>query len=351
MEKLVIFIPSLRYGGAERVITILAEEFLKKYEVYIITESFYNGIEYELNKNIKRIKLKSSNKIFSIIEIRKIIKKINPKICLIFFAPQYSYIYWALFGTKVKQIVSERNDPKNFSGSKLNKIIYQKLLKKADGIVFQTKEAMQYYYEKKEDNCIIIQNPVDIKKLPEIYTGTRKKKIVNIGRLHEQKNQELLIRAISIIEDKISDYYLEIYGVGELEKKLKSIVKELKLEDRIFFKGNSNNILEEIIDSSLFVLSSNYEGMPNALIEAMCLGIPVISTNCTCGGPRELIVNGENGILVPVKDRNTLAETIYEVLKNEELKNKLSKNGYKLREKLESGKIANQWMEFFKSFE
>lgn len=346
MQKIIMFIPTLQYGGAERVTSILSKEFCDKYEVYIITEATEVKNEYVLDERIHRIKIKSKYKIFSIFEIRKIVKKIMPKLCLVIFAPQYSYLFFALLGLNLKQIVSERNDPIRFSGSKINKILYQYLLKKADGIIFQTYDAMKYYYKKPSNKCVIIPNPIVIKNLPNKYEGTREKKIVNVGRLHEQKNQKLLIEAFVKAHKIVPDYKLEIYGQGHLEKELLNLIKKLKAEEYISLMGTSNSLLKEIVNSSLFILSSNYEGMPNALIEAMCLGIPSISTDCPCGGPRELINNYENGLLVPIKNIDKMTDAIIEILTNRELSNKISENSFDLRNRLDSKKIAEQWLIF-----
>ena len=160
----------------------------------------------------------------------------------------------------------------------------------------------------------------------EPYIGKHEKEIVSVGRLNIPKNFPLLIRAFAKISEKHQDYILKIYGQGGLLESLKKLTRELGVEEKVEFPGYVNDIPKVLQKASLFVLSSHYEGMPNALAEAMSLGLPCISTDCPVGGPRFLINEEENGILVPVDDDDALADAIERVLNNEDLKEKLGKN-------------------------
>lgn len=346
--KIVMIIPSLDFGGAERVSSILANHFCESNEVTIITNEKKDK-EYSLDGRIRRISLKSNFVLKKMFEIRKIVKVIKPDFCIVMLAPQYTYVYFALLGLHIKQIVSERNDPVNFSGRKITKFIYQTLLKKADGIVFQTTDALKYYYTQKCSKCIVIPNPIILNSLPAKYIGQRCKKVVNVGRLHEQKNQVMLIEAFARAHSAISNFKLEIYGDGPLKSFLQSEIHKRNADDYIYLRGTTSKLFDEIIDSSLFILSSNYEGMPNALIEALCLGIPCISTDCPCGGPRELIDQNVSGRLVPVKDVDSMEKSIIELLTDVELRNKFSEKGFLLRNRLDSDVIASKWIDFCKS--
>ena len=112
-----------------------------------------------------------------------------------------------------------------------------------------------------------------------------------------KKNQKILIEAFSKIEGAYPEYELIIYGEGSLRETLEKQVRDLGIEQKVKLPGNDANVLEKIRDAGIFVLSSNYEGMPNALIEAMALGIPSISTDCPCGGPKTLVQPYINGLL------------------------------------------------------
>ncbi|PWX16158.1 hypothetical protein CYK66_10205 [Clostridium perfringens] len=169
-----------------------------------------------------------------------------------------------------------------------------------------------------------------------------------MGRLHKQKNQKLLIDAFSRIADEFFDYSLEIYGDGELRPELQRQIQSYNLEKRIFLKGTRKNIHSSIYDASLFILSSDYEGLPNALIEAMALGIPCISTDCKPGGAREIINDNEDGLIVKINDAEALSYAIKYVLENSDFADKLSKNALKNISRFDSKVIYNNWSDYMK---
>lgn len=179
--------------------------------------------------------------------------------------------------------------------------------------------------------------------LNSYYDGIRKNTIVSVGRLEEQKNQLMLIRAFSKITKEFSTYNLKIYGEGTLKDQLQREIDKLNLNEKVELCGVSNNIKEDIKDVSLFIMTSNYEGMPNALMEAMALGLPVISTDCPCGGPKFLIENETNGILIPVGDENTLVIKIKMLLSNKEFAMKIGKNARKIGKSLSPNIINKKW--------
>ena len=347
MKKIVIFIPSLSFGGAERVTSILANYLSQKFEVTLIT-NFVDSKEYGLDSKVTRLVLSSKGVVDQIKEIRQILKKIQPYCTITMFAPMYIYTYFAQLGLNIPQIVSERNDPRRFAGRIVTKKLYQYLLKKANGIVFQTREAEEFYYKNGISKATIIYNPIITAKLPDVNLENRKKRVINIGRLHPQKNQKMLISAFKRIHHKYPEYTLDIFGAGELEEELNDFISENNASEYVHLKGTTSKVAEELNSSEMFVLSSDFEGMPNTLIEAMCMGVPSISTDCPCGGPRELIKDGVNGLLTPVGDANKLAEKMDAILGNYELRENLSNNAVKLRRKLDVDKICDEWIEFIK---
>ena len=219
----------------------------------------------------------------------------------------------------------------------------KRLYKKADKIVFQTNDAMNYFSEDIRKKGIIIPNPLNPIFLNSYYEGKRKKTIVSVGRLEEQKNQLMLIRAFSKISKEFNEYNLKIYGEGTLRSKLQNEIDRLELNEKVKLCGISNNIKEDIKDASLFIITSNYEGMPNALMEAMALGLPVISTDCPCGGPKFLIENKKNGILIPVGDEKVLIESIRMILNNNKFAIQIGKNALEIGEKLSPNIINQKW--------
>lgn len=348
MEKKVFFITNgLPGGGAERVMSVVANYLDNKgYEVsFIMLRRVAEA--YELNKSIKRYyRDKKKNRDF-IGEIKYLhnFEKQNPDAIFVsFFTHQSLYTILASIGTKAKVIVSERNDPeKTVSG------IAMKLARnflygcaKCKYVVFQTEGAKKYFNSKIQKKGVIILNPIK-ENLPEHKNEKVQHRIVSIGRLNLQKNYALLIDAFSLFSQKHDDYKLEIYGQGELESTLKDQVRKLGIEDKVVFEGFRNDVHKQVVDAAMFVISSDYEGLSNALLEAMAMGLPCISTDSPPGGARMIIKNGENGLLVPVGNKEKLTQAMDTIACNVEMAEKMGKEATKLRVILSEDRICKLW--------
>lgn len=355
--KIIFAIDGLQKGGAQRVFSNLIEYMSKQNnEIYLILLN-KTKIEYQINKKVKIFfidkKERSKNKILRVIKLfqyhskfRQISKKLNPDIILSFL-PRMNFV--SLWGNNGKYpiIVSSRNDHSIEFPSSFHIALMKWLYPKTTGFIFQTYEQKEYFDSiniKKPYK--IIPNPINEDFIVKPYEGKREKIIVNVGRLTTQKNQELIIKAFAEIKDFIPEYKLIIYGEGKLRKKLEDLIEQLQLKDRIYLPGVVDDLKEKIYKCSLFILSSNYEGMPNALMEAMAMGIPVISTDCPCGGPKSLIKNGKNGILIPVNDKEKLKIAILELLNDKVLCDSISKNATKIQNDLNSTKICKIYYDF-----
>ena len=349
--NLTIFIGGLSGGGAERVVCNLSNFLSERHNVTILTMSD-DEPAYKLNEIVNRVSLikygETSNffikNFIRINRFRSYVKKSDADVYLAMLPGTINIILAHRKIINAPIIISERCDPQTrYESSKFQKWIMKNLYPKADGFVFQTKDAMNYYTEIIGGKGIVIPNAINQEFMREPFKGTRKKSIVAAGRLTEQKNFPLLIEAFSRITDKHPDYDLIIYGNGPQKNELVSLVKELGLGNKVKFPGYVNNFGDQIIDASLFVLSSNYEGMPNALMEAMALGLPCISTDCPAGGPGFLINDGKNGLLVPVGDVVKLADAMDKVLSNEELSVELGGNAREISSNLSSENIYYRW--------
>ena len=355
--KIVFYISSLNKGGAERVISNLANYFSndKKNEVYLILESPI--VKYTISNNVHVITLEKSNKEYNLVtkkiryigyiyKLKKIFRKIKPDIIIPFLAlPAFMALISRNKSSKV--IIGVRNDPKTEYTTFLKKKMMHKLYPKANGFVFQTKEAQAYF--KQIINCkqTIIYNAVSDDFVN--YTNDfkrRKKDIVAVGRLHKQKNYPILIEAFTDIAKRYPNYKLVIYGEGPEKENIKKIISNNKITDKVILAGNVDNIKDKISDASLYVMTSDFEGMPNALIEAMVLGLPVISTDCPCGGPKELINSGKNGILVGVNKKQELIGAMERLLCDENFANKLGDEARKIIKKVDPNIIYTQWDDF-----
>lgn len=349
MKKLGIIVGSLGRGGAERVSIYLAAYFRNHgWDCDIITLSKQEN-EYELSNGIKRyIAYETQTGVLGKIKkLREKIKESSPDIILIMDTPLCTYTVLSMIGLKIPFIVSERNDPTHFSGNKLNIKIARFFMKKANGFVFQTNDAKRFYEKSLHGKGTVIPNPLVIENLPEVYSGEREKRIAAVGRLHMQKNHAMLIRAFAEVHKKYSEYFLDIYGEGPLENELKKLCCELGISDYVCFHGNVTDVVERIKKSAMFVMPSDFEGMPNALIEAMAVGLPCISTDCPIGGPKDLIENDVNGLLVKVGDDTELVKKITHFIENTKLAEKCGKSAANIRRKLDSNLIGKCWLEYF----
>lgn len=324
MKKILFYINTLGKGGAERVIKNLSEQFASDGFESILVTSFCCNQEYRVSKNVKRIALYDKRlkglifRNFKLIsKLKKIIKNENPDVVISFMGESNFRAILATKKTNAKCIVSIRNDPEKEYQGLVSRFLAKTLYKRADGIVFQTEDAKKWFPPSIQQKSKIIINQVDSIFFNTFYNGERKN-IVSVGRLTEQKNHELLIRAFSLVSSQTDDNLI-IYGNGPLRQRLLTLIRELRLEGRVMLPGIIDNVSETIKSAKAFVLSSNYEGMPNALMEALALGLPCISTDCPCGGPRKIIENNSNGLLVPNNDLDSLAGAIIKVLKNKDL--------------------------------
>ena len=351
--KISMFIGSLTGGGAERVICNLANFLIRNgHQVTIVTNVEAGGF-YELDSRIRRYILlydkEKKNPLSNFFHCMKKLEKYvteNSSDHYVVFLPLTTVMLLSLRkNISGRILVSERGDPEQ--NSKLMKFLLKRLIGNADGVVFQT-DVVKAWYEPYIRNIesIVIPNAINPSFLKPKCKGDREKVIVGVGRLSNQKNFPLLISSFAKISNKFPEYKLVIYGKGGLLDSLKSLAKEKGVGDRVEFPGYIPDMPEKLEIASMFVLSSDYEGMPNALMEAMALGVPCVSTDCGGGGARFLIKDGENGLLVPQRDEEKMAEAMEKILSDEAFAYKISENSRKLQKTLAPDKIYGEWEKF-----
>lgn len=344
MRKICFVVGKLYNGGAERVVSILANAFLKRgYETTIVYfESAKN--EYYVDKCVKRKIIPfEKGKILTFINTIKFIKKKNFDIVIGFdIFPNLICSTLALITNK-KIVISERNAPKQVSINPLLRLMRYIVYGFADIVVFQTEEAMNCYRKGISKKGIVIKNPV-IPNLPK-RSKIHKKEIVAMGRLTKQKNYSLLLQAAKEVHEEFPEYVFKIYGQGELKYELERTIKQYEAEEYVLLKGYCDDVCKEIVDADIFVMTSLYEGMPNSLIEAMCMGFPVISSDCPSGGPRELIKHKENGLLFKNNDLEDLVKQIKFLLKDPIVKESYAAKAQELKKELSEENIINSWIE------
>lgn len=343
-KRIVFLIGSMGRGGAERVITILANNYAKKGWKVDIIMLLNSQCDYELDKNINLISIcnegKSRIKYFPkwIFNIRRYIVKNKPDRIISFIARINIITILSCIGLKQRIIISERNDPRSDGRSIVVRLATHILYPIANGIVFQTKWAQSCFSKRIQKKSVIIPNPIHVTTQA---LDKKEKKIVAVGRLVEQKNHSMLINAFKKILEDHQDYKLYIYGEGRLRVELKKQIHELELTKAVFLPGNVSNIHEKIADAEMFVLSSNYEGLSNALLEAMMIGIPCISTDCA--GSNEVIEDNLNGLIVPVGGEQEIIKGIKLLISDENLRNNISQNARITASKFKANAITRKW--------
>ncbi|MBQ6621280.1 MAG: glycosyltransferase [Mogibacterium sp.] len=342
--RVLIVTGSMKRGGAERVISILAGCLAERGRDVVLLTTTSPECGYPLDERIRRRHVsgrsdgRRAGGLQIVREIRRCVREEQPGAVLSFMIPVNIAAWAATRGLDVRFIPSERNDPA--AGRRLlYRLLQRRVYGDAYRVVFQSERARAYFPERIRQKGVVIPNPCEVRDAAE---GPREAKIVTAGRLEPQKNQALLIRAFADIAPDYPAYRLEIYGEGSCEKVLSDLAGELGVRDAVVFRGNQADLPEQIADAAVFVLPSDFEGMSNALLEAMSLGLPCISTDCA--GSDELIRDGSNGFLIPVRDRQALAAKIRILLDSEALRQELGRNARQtIQQKCDPAKIADRW--------
>jgi glycosyltransferase involved in cell wall biosynthesis len=354
-NKILILSDSFQGYGAERMLLWVGKNMaINNFEVVFC--SVYDKerhpdvtpkwVSYELGLGRFR-KTKLKNIIYytiALFQIFSIIKKHRFNYTLSFQTPPFLLLLILRSFFNYKIIHSERDDPyyRHSFGGKLKMMLYKYAYK----LVFQTEGARGYFGDKVKNKSVIISNPVSIPQ--EMWNPHEGHLIINVGRLEiYYKRQDVLIKAFSKVIRKYSDSKLLLCGDGRDREKLEALAQEEGLQDKIIFAGKVFNIKERLLESNLFVLSSDTEGIPNALMEAMALGMPVVSTDCSPGGARLLISNGVTGIISPLNNYELLANNILKIFDDE---NKAKQMGLNARESMKmfnEKEIAEKWQKVF----
>lgn len=352
-KRIVIFDGTLKQGGAERVISILSRYMHNagdKVEILLYHDA---EIFYDIHPDVKITSVEhesgTKNIMKNLLWMRNFIKK-NADIILSFLAPFNILALVAHIGLKSKIVVADRNDPRFVPENKFVRLIRNVLYNLADGIVLQTSQNKAYFGKAIQTKSTVIFNPIDLdEKVGLALKTTKKKKIVSVGRLMPQKNQKMLFDAFAIISVQYPDYELYVYGEGPEREKLTQYANKLGIGEKVHLPGSVKNVFEQIADAELFVLSSNFEGMPNALIEAMCIGLPCITTRVS--GAEDLVKEGINGSIVDVGNTEQLVEKIKVFLSNPLKRQMCSIKATELNDQLATNRIMHEWVEYLGGME
>ena len=344
--RITIFMTSITGGGSERFSTVLANGLAQRgHEVHLLTGPIKNG-EYSLTSQVYRTVLYTKTSLIKNAKsLRDFLKQHDIDICVAVGIYPNMVAALSNFCLKTKIVLSERNAPKEDFLSIRTRFLRKLLYWHGDAFVFQTPEAKAFYCKSIQKRGVVIPNPIK-DNLP-IRTNSPQHEIVAVGRLMPQKNYHMLLSAFAIVLQRHPEYILRIFGRGKYETELKEKANQLGIADKVIFEGFSLNVHEEIKNSEIYVLSSDFEGLPNALMEAMAMGFPVVSTDCPCGGPKMLIKNGINGQLVPVGDCQAMANALLHYIEHPDIQNKCAHEAIKAKELYCIENILDRWEHLF----
>jgi glycosyltransferase involved in cell wall biosynthesis len=348
LHKICFVCAGLGNGGQERSLTSLANYFVSKGSEVSIISMFKTDVFFELDERISitwpTIERKKYNRlIYSIIivpYIRKSIIKIRPDVIISFGEWFNPFVILTTRFLNIPLYISDRMGPNLYLGWMLEtarKLTYRY----ATGIIAQTKIASEILLKKtKAKNIKVIPNAVNV-----INTdiSVKKNQIVTVGRLSREKGHTILLKAFSQITQK--DWTLHIVGNGSKMQELTDETIRLGIEKQVIFYGHLKDFSKVLGESQIFVLPSHYEGFPNALVEAMSVPLACISSDCIAG-PRDIIEDGINGILVKTGDVSELTDALTLLIENSGLRKKLAIEAYKVRERFNFDTIAQQYLDF-----
>lgn len=322
---------TLTGGGAERFVSTFASFLADQgYDVHVLTYEI-SGKDYPLSANVKLhvmpyVEDSLRGKFLRILRMKQALTEIAPDVLIPFIETVVICTYLVNLLLRKKFVFTVRNSPWHAAGGRFSKIMRKIMAKTADAIMLQNQEQEAYFPEAYRNRIYIVPNPVATK-----FASCRKEayaekltKICSVGRLHTQKNFPLLISAVKALCPENPAIGLQIFGEGEQQEFLEEMIAQENLSAVCKLMGRTSNVEAVLKETDLFVLSSDYEGMPNALIEALAMGVPCISSDCRTG-PRGLIRDGKTGLLFQTGNLESLTEKIAWALRHPEEMNQMGK--------------------------
>ena len=358
MKKILFITNSMGFGGAEKMLTFVASSLSNRGHQCCIVNlntigDYINEKKQSVNDAIVVYTFKKQNggvnrHGFIVQEICKVAKNFKADILVGFTG--FPGFYARMVGLKlhIPSIMSERGDPERTTPNSLKAKLLLAVINTSKGGVFQTDGAKAFYGKGLQKRGVVIPNPIFVNgEIPVVDFETREKTVVSVGRLdNEQKRYDIMIKAFKIFSEKHPEYTLKLYGRGSDEELIKKWVKEATLDEKVRFMGVSAQPMQDIANDGMFLITSDYEGISNALLEAMAVGLPCVSTDHTPGGARLLIKDHENGLLAPVEDSEALAEAMCEYAENPKLALKCGNNAKDVLVRFAPNRIIDMWEEY-----
>jgi GalNAc-alpha-(1->4)-GalNAc-alpha-(1->3)-diNAcBac-PP-undecaprenol alpha-1,4-N-acetyl-D-galactosaminyltransferase len=361
--RICLTLNSLRAGGAERVAANLADEWVRAgHDVSVVTLASANLDFYRLDHRIERrgLCLMGESKgllsaVFANLQrlrrLRQELRTVRPDVVVSFVDTMNVLVLIAATGLKTPVVVSERIDPRKYPLGAVWEALRRLTYRHASGLVVQTESVAEWARGVAQSRqIVVIPNPISDTciELGRVSAGLRARRVVAIGRLVPQKGFDTLIAAFNSAAARHPDWSLVIAGQGPLEGALRAQALSTSCADRIEFAGLLRKPEELLARSEMFVLSSRFEGFPNALVEAMACGCAAISTNCP-SGPAEIITSGVDGTLVPVDDVAGLAGSLEALMADDAERRRLGAAAAKSAERFRLDGVADRWIGLLRS--
>lgn len=357
--KLLFVTDSLSFGGAAKMLVFVAEGLAKKgHECFIVNLNTSKLLDRMPSQNVRvfnaDICFTSSAKTnYRWIKYTySIVRDVSPSI-IIGFASLGNFcasLVGRLLG--IPSIIAERSDPFHVY-SKINMLGKLKLaiINQATGAVFQSEGASNFYSKKLIRNCAIIPNPIFVEGLiPSIDYKKLPKTVVSLGRFdNKQKRYDILLKGFKLFHETHPDYNLNIYGSGPDESFVYEQIKRFDMSNFVSMRGKTSKPLEMLSMEGIFVITSDFEGISNSLMEAMAVGLPVVSTDHSPGGARMLIQDHTNGLLIPTNDPQALANALNEYANNNDLARYCGTNARQVLSKYTPEQCIESWDSFLSS--
>ena len=359
MKNILFITPIIGFGGAEKMLSFVANSLQdrdfsvsvvninsvdKRYAVapnsLLKQEIRYFEIATSGRKGLKRLE--------QIRQIKKIAKDVKADIIIGFTFIPNAIATIVGKSLRVPTIISERGDPSRTIGNGIIDRLLLAMINRSTGAVFQTNGAKEFYGKKLQKNGKVIANPIFVKgEIPLVKFHEREKTIVSVGRLdNDQKRYDIMLKAFQLFHEKHTDYVLKLYGEGIDKQKIQEWCEDLGLQDCVRFIGLTRQPMVDIAKDGVFLITSDYEGISNALLEAMATGLPVVSTDSTPGGARMLIEHRKNGFLVPIGDAMAIANALCECVENSPLAERCGDNAKQVLQRFAPEKIIDEWEEY-----
>ena len=351
--KLVMITRTMVAGGAEHMASNLLIHFDKAGVECVLIIYDTAASDYPIPEGVKVYSVgeNKDHPLQRYAAIAHILKEEDPDVALAMGEDVGTYTLGATLFSSLPLVVFEANDPTVLPKKKLTRFLRRVFYPTAAGFVFQSVGAANFFPKSIRKKGIILDNPLDCELLPDPYTGVRDKTVVTAGRLEEQKNHRMLIRAFAKFRETHEDYKLIIWGEGRLRGELEALASELLPDGSWSMPGRTITLDEEMNSAGMFAFPSDYEGVPNVLIEALAIGMPCVATDCPPhpGGNAQLITDGVNGLLTPVGDADAFCEAMCRVADDEELSRSISSHYQKVRDIHDTKVISEKWLDFIRS--